>query len=426
MLIAVIFSKLMGGPMLSDKTVTPANGKSSSRLDGLTELGQSLWLDSISRDLMDSGELKKLIEVIGIRGMTSNPTIFEKAINGSPSYDNEIAILSKKGYSTEQIVRFLMVRDIRRACDFFLPLHKKSGGNDGFVSIEVSPLLSRETKATVSEAKLLHALVDHPNLMVKVPGTPEGMPAIEELTSIGISINVTLLFSPKAYRNAAMAYLKGLSRFQEGGGDVSRVHSVASVFVSRIDTLVDRKLSDLNKPQADTLKGRLGIENCRTIYGIFEELFRGDLMKKLSGRGAHVQRPLWASTGTKNPKYSDVLYVDSLIAPDTVNTVPMATLNAFVDHGKISPALLSKKGADESFYAEIASLGISCEQVFETLLEEGLKAFEQSFETLNAAILDKVKSLSPGSVFDGGVPETSEWADEMKSLIEKWEKKGVS
>ena len=402
-----------------------STGKKSLRLDGLTKLGQSLWLDSISRELMDSGDLKNLIEVVGIRGMTSNPTIFEKAINGSPSYDNEIAFLSGKGYSTEQIVRFLMVRDIRRACDFFLPLHKESGGSDGFVSIEVSPLLSRETKATISEAKLLHALVDHPNLMVKVPGTPEGMPAIEELTSIGISINVTLLFSPEAYRNAAMAYVKGLSRFLEKGGDISRVHSVASVFVSRIDTLVDRKLSDLKKPQADALKGRLGIENCRTIYAIFEEIFKGDLTHKLSSKGANLQRPLWASTGTKNPDYSDVLYVDSLIAPDTVNTVPMATLKAFVDHGKISPALLAKKGSDQGFYKELASFGVSCDQVFQTLLEEGLKAFEQSFETLNAAIQEKVKSINPGRSSDNGIAETQQWADEMKALIGTWEKTGV-
>ncbi len=410
--------------MSSEKTGMSAT-KASSRLDGLTRLGQSLWLDNISRELMDSGELKNLIEVTGIRGMTSNPTIFEKAINGSPSYDAEIAILSRKGYSTEQIVRFLMVRDIRRACDFFLPLHKESGGSDGFVSIEVSPLLSRETKATVAEAKLLHALVDHPNLMVKVPGTPEGMPAIEELTAIGISINVTLLFSPEAYTNAAMAYIKGLSRFFEKGGDISRVHSVASVFVSRIDTLVDRKLSDLKKTQADSLKGRLGIENCRTIYAIFEELFRGERTRTLMGNGAHVQRPLWASTGTKNPEYSDVLYVDSLIAPDTVNTVPMATLKAFVDHGKVSPALLAKKGRDEAFYKDLASLGISCDQVFETLLEEGLKSFEQSFETLNLAIADKVRIMNPERTSDKGVSETSAWANETKTLIETWEKSGV-
>jgi transaldolase len=402
-----------------------ATGKQSLRLDGLTKLGQSLWLDSISRELMDSGELKNLIEVVGIRGMTSNPTIFEKAINGSPSYDNEIALLSRKGYSTEQIVRFLMVRDIRRACDYFLPLHKASDGNDGFVSIEVSPLLSRETKATISEAKLLHALVDHSNLMVKVPGTPEGMPAIEELTSIGISINVTLLFSPEAYRNAAMAYVKGLSRFLEKGGDISRVHSVASVFVSRIDTMVDRKLSDLKKPQADALKGRLGIENCRTIYAIFEEIFKGEFTQKLASKGGNLQRPLWASTGTKNPDYSDVLYVDSLIAPDTVNTVPMATLKAFVDHGKVSPALLDKKGSDQVFYKELASFGISCDQVFQTLLEEGLKAFEQSFETLNSAIQEKIKSINPGQPSDKGVAETQQWADEMKALIGTWEKTGV-
>ncbi len=408
-------------------------GSKGARLEALAGTGQSVWLDSISRELMGSGELKELIEVIGIRGMTSNPTIFEKAINGSPSYDREIALLADKGYGTEQIVRFLMVRDIRKACDFFLPVHRKTGGNDGFVSIEVSPLLSADTDNTVKEAKLLHFLVDRPNLMVKVPGTPEGMPAIETLTGEGISINVTLLFSPDAYRNAAMAYVRGATAYLGKGGDLSKVHSVASVFVSRIDTLVDKELecrveaaTGSGKASLEALAGQAGIANCQTIYHCFEEIFRGEKTRHLSGKEFRLQRPLWASTGTKNPKYSDTLYVDSLIAPDTVNTVPMATLKAFVDHGQVSPALVANKNDPQKLAEALKGVGINLDDVFRILVAEGVKSFEQSFETLNKAISDKVRSMVPGKPATGGLPETTRWSHDMKDLIEKWESNGVS
>ena len=378
-----------------------------SRVRDLLGLGQSIWLDNISRDLMDSGKLDRLINQVGIQGMTSNPTIFEKAINGSPAYDQEIAYLAAKGYSAHQVVRMLMVRDIRRACDFFLPVHQKTRGKDGFVSIEVNPLLAHHTDETVREAKLLHYLVDRPNLMVKVPGTPEGMPAIEELTAAGMSINVTLLFSPDAYRNAAMSYIRGLERLASSGGDLKAVHSVASIFVSRIDTLVDRKLEDLlkmlpNGKEFTVLLGKAGVANSRIVYGLFRELFQGDRFASFKSRGANVQRPLWASTGTKNPNYSDVLYIDSLIAPDTVNTVPEQTLNLYLDHGKVALAL-ERKSPDEQnpdpvqHFDRLSQLGIRWDQIFSQLVTEGVKTFDQSFETLTGALEEKLRTLLPSA-----------------------------
>lgn len=353
----------------------PTGADTPSRVKQLAALGQSIWLDSISRELMDSGKLDHFIRVVGIRGMTSNPTIFEKAINGSPAYDGEIAFLSKRGYTPQQILRVLMVRDIQRACDFFRPVHQETQGTDGFVSIEVNPLLAHKTEETIAEARLLHRLVDRPNLMVKVPGTPEGMPAIEALTAIGMSINVTLLFSPRAYQDAAEAYIRGLEAFVAKGGDPSRVHSVASVFVSRIDTLVDKKLEALlSSPGKDlqndpkSLLGRAGIDNSRVIYEIFRDLFHSNRFAEMALRGGHVQRPLWASTGTKNPAYSDVLYVDSLTAPETVNTVPESTLNFYLDHGSvqlaIDPAARSVSKDPGETFRKLEAMGIRMEDVF--------------------------------------------------------------
>ena len=375
-----------------------------SRVKELAAQGQSIWLDSISRDLMDSGKLDHLIRVVGIRGMTSNPTIFEKAINGSAAYDGEIAFLSRRGYNSQQILRVLMVRDIQRACDFFRPVHQEMGGTDGFVSIEVNPLLAHKTEETIAEARLLHRLVNRPNLMVKVPGTPEGMPAIEALTAIGMSINVTLLFSPRAYREAAEAYIRGLESFVAKGGDPSGVHSVASVFVSRIDTLVDKKLQALETGEGDARKawepllGRAGIENSRLIYDIFRDLFHSSRFSELVMRGAHVQRPLWASTGTKNPAYSDVLYLDSLTAPETVNTVPEPTLNFYLDHGStklaIDPSSRSTSQDPRETFRRLETVGIRMEDVFTQLVTEGVKAFDQSFVTLTGALEEKSRSLT--------------------------------
>jgi transaldolase/glucose-6-phosphate isomerase len=414
------------------------NGPAASRVKQLAALGQSLWLDSISRELMDSGELDRLIGQVGIQGMTSNPTIFEKAINGSQSYDTEIAFLARRGYTPSQIVRVLMVRDIRRACDFFLPVYQTRDGNDGFVSIEVNPLLAHRTEESVGEAKLLHRLVDRPNLLVKIPGTPEGMPAIEELTASGLSINVTLLFSPDAYRECAMSYVRGLERWVQSGGDPGAVRSVASVFVSRIDTLVDNKIGEAlpGLPEKDreslsALLGKAGITNCRIVYDIFREIFYGERFSALRAKGAHVQRPLWASTGTKNPKYSDVMYVDGLVAPETVNTVPAQTLAAYVDHGTVSVA--PGMGQDGSLAAESRELfrtlerfGIRMEDVFSRLVADGVKAFDQSFETLTKALEEKARTLVPsgGSAYTL-LSGTQEWSGAALSLAESWKSEGV-
>ncbi len=413
----------------------PTGAETPSRVKELAALGQSIWLDSISRDLMDSGKLDHLIRVVGIRGMTSNPTIFEKAINGSPAYDGEIAFLAKRGYAPQQILRVLMVRDIQRACDFFRPVHQETERNDGFVSIEVNPLLAHKTEETIAEARLLHRLVDRPNLMVKVPGTPEGMPAIEALTAIGMSINVTLLFSPRAYQNAAEAYIRGLEAFVAKGGDPSRVHSVASVFVSRIDTLVDKKLQALQTTGKDsqndpeTLLGRAGIENSRVIYDIFRDLFHSSRFSELTMRGGHVQRPLWASTGTKNPAYSDVLYVDSLTAPETVNTVPEATLNFYLDHGSvqlaIDPAERTVSRDPHETFRKLEGHGIRMEEVFTQLVTEGVKSFDQSFVTLTSALEEKARSLTGERASSGVFTQETKISEEIAALKTSWQRDRV-
>jgi transaldolase/glucose-6-phosphate isomerase len=413
-------------------------GSGTNRVKQLLALGQSLWLDSISRELMDSGELDRLISSVGIRGMTSNPTIFEKAINGSQSYDPEIAFLARRGYSPGQIVRVLMVRDIRRACDFFLPVYRNCEGNDGFVSIEVNPLLAHRTEESIGEAKLLHRLVDRPNLLVKIPGTPEGMPAIEELTASGLSINVTLLFSPDAYRECAMSYVRGLERWVMAGGDPGDIRSVASVFVSRIDTLIDNRIGEImaGLPGAErqdlaNLQGKAGIANSRVVYEIFREIFHGDRFSALRAKGAHVQRPLWASTGTKNPKYSDVMYVDGLVAPETVNTIPAQTLNAYVDHGSVAVApgfSHSSPSQPESreLFRALERYGIRMEDVFARLVADGVKAFDQSFVTLTKALEDKARALVPSGgsayVLSSG---KMDWNDAVTSLAESWKKESV-
>ncbi len=413
-------------------------GPGADRVKQLAALGQSLWLDSISRELMDSGELERLISVVGIQGMTSNPTIFEKAINGSQSYDPEIAFLARRGYSPGQIIRVLMVRDIRRACDFFLPVYRSREGNDGFVSIEVNPLLAHKTEESISEAKLLHRLVDRSNLLVKIPGTPEGMQAIEELTASGLSINVTLLFSPDAYRECAMSYVRGLERWVQSGGDPGEIRSVASVFVSRIDTLIDNRIGEIltglpevERQELSGLMGKAGIANSRVVYEIFQEIFHGDRFSALRAKGAHVQRPLWASTGTKNPKYSDVMYVDGLIAPETVNTLPAQTLNAYVDHGSVAvaPGFLQASPAQpvsRELFRALERYGIRMEDVFARLVADGVKAFDQSFETLTKALKDKARSLVPsgGSVYFLSTG-TGEWSDAVISLAESWKKENV-
>lgn len=372
----------------------------------LLKEGQSVWLDTISRHLMDSGELTELICSVGIRGITSNPTIFEKAINGSTDYDVEIARLARENHSATDIIRFLMVEDVRRACDFFRPVYDDSRFGDGYVSIEVNPLLAHDTKESVEEARKLHQMVDRPNLLVKIPGTPEGIPAIRQLISEGISINVTLLFSPDAYRQAANAYIEGLRDYVAKGHNPSRIHSVASLFISRLDTLIDRLLAEIASKSSDPavsrkageLAGKAGIANTQIIYESFREIFGSPLFKGLAEKGARVQRPLWASTGTKNPKYSDILYVQELIAPDTVNTVPAETLRAFADHGKAKRTIdryMEDKSLPNPYKVldELKALGISLEAAYNQLIREGVEAFNKSFESLRESTEKKIAAI---------------------------------
>ena len=301
----------------------------------LAAYGQSVWLDQMRRSLLSSGELKRLVEQDGLRGVTSNPTFFEKAIGGSADYDNEMRELAAKGASVNDVYEKVIVEDIVAALDVLRPVYDQSGGRDGFVSLEVSPLLAHDTAATIAEAKSLFARVNRPNIMIKVPATPEGLPAIEELIAAGINVNITLIFAVKVYEQVAEAYIRGLERRAAKGEPIAGIASVASFFVSRIDTAVDRELEKLaqQRPEAADLFGKAAIANAKLAYQSFKGIFGGKRFANLKGKGAQVQRPLWASTSTKNPRYSDTLYVDSLIGRDTVNTVPPQTLDAFRDHG---------------------------------------------------------------------------------------------
>ncbi len=385
--------------------MSPTKYAPAGRVADLLREGQSLWLDSISRHLMDSGDLDRLIGETGIRGITSNPTIFEKAINGSSDYDADIAALSGKKLSSSDIIRTLMVKDVQRACDFFRPVYESSKTLDGFVSIEVNPLLAHETEASVAEARTLHRMVDRPNLLVKIPGTKEGIPAIRQLISEGISVNVTLLFSPEAYRQSAQAYIDGLKTYQAGGGDPSKIRSVASLSIRRLDTLIDKKIDAIASGATDPslaqkakdLRGKAGIANTRIVYELFGTLFSSANFGALAKAGATVQRPLWASTGTKDPAYPDTLYVDNLIGPDTVNTVPFETLRAFADHGTISRTIdrfsKGKPGEDPHLILDaLATLGISLEAAYNQLITEGVQSFNKSFESLMESTERKIAS----------------------------------
>jgi transaldolase/glucose-6-phosphate isomerase len=358
-------------------------------------LGQSVWYDNIRRGLIRSGELQQLIDV-GVSGVTSNPTIFEKAIAGSTDYDEALLGLAQDAKSTQGLFEALAIEDIRAAADLLKPVYDRTRGDDGYASLEVSPELAHNTDDTISEAERLFAALGRPNVMVKVPATPEGIPAIRHLIGHGININVTLIFSLDAYKQVAEAYIAGLEDLARSGGDLSRVASVASFFVSRVDTAVDGQLEDGIREGRDELKGLLGkaaIANARLAYRDFKVLFGDDRFAALREKGARVQRPLWASTGTKSPAYSDILYVESLIGPDTVNTVPPATLSAFLDHGSAAGTL--EQGVDEAarLTQSLAAAGIDMERVTAKLLADGLESFAGSFRTLLANIEDKKTRL---------------------------------
>lgn len=353
----------------------------------LIQMGQSPWLDDISDTLLASGELKRMIEEEGIRGLTSNPSIFEKAINsGEGRYQAELAELKSEGVSPEAAYEKLTTEDIRAAADLLLPLHEATGGDDGFVSLEVLPEYAYDEETTVSEAKRLFALVDRPNLMIKVPGTEEGIRAFRRLTAEGIHINVTLIFSRSSYNEIARAYIAGLQDRLAAGGDISRVRSVASVFISRIDTAVDQLLLAVDSGKAEIANGLLhktAIDNTRLIYQDFKGLFYGEAFADLAAHGAMPQRPLWGSTSAKNPDLRDTIYAEELVGPQTVNTLPMNTIRALIDHGKVRGATLNEDlaGAEERG-RKLAELGIDLTEVCDNLQKAGVQSFQEAFDKL--------------------------------------------
>jgi transaldolase len=372
-----------------------------AHLKELRAQGQSVWLDYISRGLLRNGDLKRMVEEDGICGVTSNPTIFEKAIAGSADYDEELRELLARGprMDVNKLYEPLAIADIQHAADALRPVYEETGGDDGYVSLEVSPHLAHDTAATIAEARRLRNAVARDNLMIKVPATQAGLPAVEQLIAEGINVNITLMFSMAHYEAVARAYIKGLER----AAKPAKVASVASFFVSRVDTLVDRALDNIGTPEAKGLRGKIAVANSKMVYKRFEEIFHGEGFVALRHRGARVQRPLWASTSTKNPAYPDVLYVENLIGRETVNTMPMETVRAFHDHGGV-PGPTIKESLDEAAAAleQLKTLGIDLGAVAEKLQEDGVKAFADSFDQLMAALERKRSSLVGGVVLAPG------------------------
>ena len=368
-------------------------------LQELVDQGQSVWLDYLSRDLIRSGQLEQMIADDGLRGITSNPTIFHGAISGSDTYDAEIASLAASGLDAEATFETLAIADIRAACDILMQVYETSQGQDGFVSLEVSPHLARDTAGTVSAARRLADRVDHRNLMIKVPATREGLPAIETLLGEGINVNITLIFAQDVYRAVAEAYLNALEARAARGESVDNVASVASTFVSRIDTAVDAQLEALAESRPDAAKearallGQAAVANSKAVYRIFEDIFGGERFQRLAARGARRQRPLWASTSTKNPEYPPTLYVDELIGPDTVNTMPENTMTAFRDQGEVQETVR----ADQDFWDEVLErlkrLGIDLDAVMMQLEDEGVQKFVDSYDELLADLDAKAAAL---------------------------------
>lgn len=343
------------------------------------EFGQSPWLDDLSRDHLDSGRLAELVGD-GIRGVTSNPTIFARAMESSSRYDDHLAALVRAGRSVEEAYWELVVDDVRAACDVLAPLHAESEGADGFVSIEVAPALAGDAPGTVAAARDLARRVGRPNLFVKVPGTTAGLAAIRQLVSEGANVNVTLLFGLERYGAVIDAYLEGLEALAAAGGDLGAVRSVASFFVSRVDTEVDRRLEALGTPEALALRGRAALAQARLAYQLFRSRFAGPRWEALRARGANLQRPLWASTSTKNPAYPDTLYIDGLIGPDTVTTMPGPTIAAFEDHGTLARTLDADPAGAREVLEQLAALGIDMADVASVLEDEGVAAFAKSYE----------------------------------------------
>jgi transaldolase len=361
----------------------------NDRLEKMRELGQAPWMDEISREDIKHGGLQQVIDD-GIVGVTSNPAIFQKAIANSDLYDEQLHELAKETDDPKEMFWAVAGKDIRDACDILMPVHEETGGVDGFVSLEVQPDIAYDAEATVEEAARLHEMVDRPNLFVKIPATPPGLYAIEEMISRGKSINVTLIFSLERYREVARAYTRGLQRLVENGGDPSGVHSVASFFVSRIDSEADTQLEELG---AKDLEGELAIANAKIAYQIYKQVFGGARWNKLAEAGANPQRLLWASTSTKNPDYPDTIYVDNLVGPETVNTMPKNTIQAVMDHGDIRPTL--EEGVEEAkrLLGRLREAGLDYEDVTDILEKEGIQKFADPFNEMLEEISNKSKQL---------------------------------
>jgi transaldolase len=359
-----------------------------------------MWYDNIDRRLLDSGEIEALIND-GIRGLTSNPAIFQKAITSSDVYDQHIMERHQKGDSASEIYEALAVADIQRAADLLRALYDETGGDDGYVSIEVSPLLADSTEATIEEAKRLNASVDRPNVMVKIPATPAGLPAIEEAIAAGLNINITLIFSREVYAEVMDAYMRGLERRIEAGEPIDSIASVASFFVSRVDVMVDKMLMEKvkaadsikKKEELQELTGGAGIANAKLAYQLFEETFSTERWQAIAAAGGNVQRPLWASTSTKNPDYPDTMYVDALIGPQTVNTAPPDTIEAFRERGIVAVTIDKDMQKARDLMARLSAAGINMKKVTDDLLEEGVEKFEKPFNNLLDSIEEKRNTL---------------------------------
>ena len=413
---------------------TPASGEgkpSENPLKALLGFGQSVWLDYIRRSLISTGELKRLIEEDGLRGVTSNPSIFEKAITGSTDYSQTLEELEKrKDLDAKGIFDILAVKDIQDATDTFKQVYEQTKRHDGYVSLEVSPYLAHKTQETLDEARRLWKLVGRPNTMIKVPGTKEGIPAFQQLISEGININVTLLFAQDVYERVAEAYIAGLEEFAKKGGDLSGVASVASFFVSRIDTLIDSQLEDKIKKTTDpaqqqklrNLKGKVAIANAKLAYQSYKKIFSGPRWAALDARGAQAQRVLWASTSTKDPSFPDTYYVAELIGPDTVDTIPPATFDAFRDHGKPRASLEENIPAARETMETLAQVGISMKEATDKLTEDGVKLFADAFDKLLAAVSKRTQKAAPSAVNNLTYILPGDLGQNVKAALEDWKK----
>src|SRR5438128_1941334 len=372
----------------------------------LKKFGQSVWYDNIDRSQLVSGQFKRLLDEDGVVGVTANPTIFDKSIGSGHAYDEQINQLIKGGKDTNDIYEALVIQDIRTVADRLRPIYDSTEGKDGYVSLEVSPDLAHDTDGTISEVRRFWKMVNRPNLMIKIPGTPEGLPAIRQSLIEGININITLIFSIKTYREVADAYISALESRLAEGKDISRIASVASFFVSRVDTLVDKLLEDKIKATSDSaeqqklksLEGKAAIANARLVYQDFKLIFNTPRFEKLKQHGAHVQRPLWASTSTKNPAYRDVLYAEELIGPNTVDTMPLETIQNFRDHGQVRYSIEDNIPQAKAELAALEDVGIHYDQVTQQLQDEGVQKFADSFHELFKGIEDKRKAIQEKQV----------------------------